>query len=200
MFEDFFPAFIQHQRNSMEFLKKSQNRWIGNIYLHCSRKYSPWPLKCPTPVITYVWHQKCISMELLLNSTPQYSTEYDWNNNYNHFQLRERNLKKFKKAECAHITYYYFRVNFLLSASTLLDSMLKSALFYRQSKASLYKTAVHPSEDLMQSYLPWTASEGTHGMRNSIVEQVRGSGILKINVHPILAPPAFKYGLFCTGT
>lgn len=49
MFEDFFPAFIQHQRNSMEFLKKSQNRWIGNIYLHCSRHYSPWPLKCPTP-------------------------------------------------------------------------------------------------------------------------------------------------------
>ncbi len=66
-----------------------------------------------------------------------------------------------------------FRVELLQSASTLLDSVLKSALFYRQAKANFYDTPMQISERVSQTYIPWTASKGTRGTRNSIIEQVQ---------------------------
>lgn len=70
------------------------------------------------------------------------------------------------------LLYVMFRVNLLLSASTLLDSVLKRVLFSRQSKAAVYTTPVQSSATVMQDFLPWTASEGSHGMRNVLTEQV----------------------------
>lgn len=57
----------------------------------------------------------------------------------------------------------------LLSASTLLDSVLRSALFYRQSKGSLYKPNVASRRDILHNYSHWTA---TDEMRENIAEQV----------------------------
>lgn len=63
----------------------------------------------------------------------------------------------------------YDRVNLLLSASTLLDSMLRNILFCRQSTAGIYKTCTSASDELINDSFPWTASDG---MRNTIAEQV----------------------------
>lgn len=84
-------------------------------------------------------------------------------------------LPKSFRREHWHVSsllYVMFRVNLLLSASTLLDSVLKRVLFSRQSKAAVYTTPVQSSATVMQDFLPWTASEGSHGMRNVLTEQV----------------------------
>lgn len=57
----------------------------------------------------------------------------------------------------------------LLSGSTLLNSMLRNVLFYRQSKAGSYDCP----EVNCEEYLSWTASEGSTGVRTTIIEQVQ---------------------------
>ena len=71
------------------------------------------------------------------------------------------------------INTHYFRVTLLLVASTLLDSVLRNVLLYRQSKVGVYSTHSSSAEDNVHcDNIPWTASDGSRGMRSSIVEEV----------------------------
>jgi hypothetical protein len=53
--------------------------------------------------------------------------------------------------------------------------MLHDAIFYRQSKATLYQSSAPPtiSESVQPEFLPWTASDTRQGTRNCLMEQVR---------------------------
>ncbi len=63
----------------------------------------------------------------------------------------------------------YVRVSLLVSASTLMDSMLRDAVLYRRQKAGLYESPELFSVGVMQDYVPWTSE---NEVRNNITEQV----------------------------
>ena len=62
------------------------------------------------------------------------------------------------------------RVELILNVSSLLDSTLRDAVVYRQSKGTLYQ--VCSDENVDPEFVAWTASEGERGNRHCISEQV----------------------------
>ena len=74
---------------------------------------------------------------------------------------------------CAIILFH--RLELITGTGNLLDSMLHDAIFYRQSKATLYQSSSPPtvSDSVQPEFLPWTASDSRQGTRNCLMEQVR---------------------------
>ena len=61
--------------------------------------------------------------------------------------------------------------------------MLHDAIFYRQSKATLYQScAPAVNESVQPEFLPWTASDTRLGSRNCLMEQVTTTGNLNLDV------------------
>ena len=67
----------------------------------------------------------------------------------------------------------FFRLELIVGTGSLLDSMLHDALFYRQSKSTLYQSCAPVKESEQPEFLPWTASDTRQGTRNCLMEQVR---------------------------
>ena len=84
------------------------------------------------------------------------------------------------------------RVDLVQSSSSVLDSVLKSALFYRQAKASFYNAGNFSGAE-KQAYLPWTAS---NVVRNCIAEQVNVmQATVRIQEHSFQLKVLFSVGL-----
>ena len=66
-----------------------------------------------------------------------------------------------------------YRLELIVGTGNLLDSLLHDAIFYRQSKSSLYQSCSPEATDSVQpEFLPWTASDSRRGTRNCLMEQV----------------------------
>ena len=60
----------------------------------------------------------------------------------------------------------------------ILDSLLHDAIFYRQSKTTLYQSS-SPSiwETVHPEFIPWTASDTRRGTKICLMEQVSLSNV-----------------------
>ena len=67
-----------------------------------------------------------------------------------------------------------YRLELIIGTGNLLDSMLHDAIFYRQSKSTLYQSCspAATSDSAHPEFLPWTASDSHRGARNCLMEQV----------------------------
>jgi nuclear pore complex protein Nup133 len=65
----------------------------------------------------------------------------------------------------ASVSHPKERLQLVLSAGVAVESMLREAVQYRQSKSHLYSPSVPPDPTSLPPFSPWTASSGSTGVR-----------------------------------